>query len=68
MLLGGMVVIHGSEAVHMARTRLEKHSVPLFSKLWWKWVVSTFFEGVGNFIRFDGIVREEEEKKMKAKH
>lgn len=67
-LLYPMVVLHLGEAVYMARTRLRKHSVPTFSKLWWIWVASTFIEGVGAFIRIDEMVREEEEKKASAKH
>ena len=63
-----MIAIHGVETFHMQKSRLEKHNVPFFSKLWWKWVLSTFVEGVGAFIRFDRIVKEEQEKQEKAKH
>ncbi|MCJ1457588.1 hypothetical protein MMC28_007956 [Mycoblastus sanguinarius] len=63
-----MVIGHGFEATWMARRRLEKHTVPMLSMLWWKWVLGTFVEGVGSFKRFDEIVREEEVKKEKAKH
>ena len=47
-----MVGIHLLEAYTMAKTRLSKHTVPLFSGLWWKWTLSTFVEGVGAFMRF----------------
>lgn len=67
-LLYPVLAIHVSEAVWMETTRLEKHNVPRFSKLWWKWVLSTFVEGVGAFIRLDMIVKEETEKKEKTKH
>ena len=67
-LVAGMVSVHTAEATHMASSRLEKHSVPTFSVLWWKWIVSTFFEGFGSFIRFDKIVKEEEQRKAQAKH
>ncbi len=67
-LLYPVLAIHVSEAVWMETTRLEKHNVPRFSKLWWKWVLSTFVEGVGAFIRLDRIVKEETEKKEKTKH
>lgn len=50
-VLSLMLAIHGSEAILMT-IRLEKHSVPLFSRLWWAWVVSNFIEGVGAFQRF----------------
>ncbi|MCJ1366412.1 hypothetical protein MMC16_005540 [Acarospora aff. strigata] len=63
-----MLAIHVTEAVWMARTRLVRYNVPQFSILWWKWVSSTFVEGVGAFKRFDQIVKEEVIKKEKAKH
>ncbi|MCJ1480771.1 hypothetical protein MMC06_000926 [Schaereria dolodes] len=68
LVLYSMITIHGSEAVYMNRSRLKKHTVPLFSILWWKWVISTFFEGFGAFIRIDNLVREEHEKKAKSKN
>lgn len=63
-----MVVLHVGEAVYMWRSRLEKHTVRMGGVVWWKWVVSTFFEGYGAFIRFDEVVREEEERRAAAKH
>ncbi|KAL8865997.1 MAG: hypothetical protein Q9174_006564, partial [Haloplaca sp. 1 TL-2023] len=63
-----IVALHGSEAIYMEQTRLKKHTVPRLSSLWWKWIGSTFIEGKGAFIRFDKVVKEEEEKKAKAKH
>ena len=68
MLIYPMLAIHIGEASYMVQNRLEKHSVPRFSKLWWKWVLSTFIEGVGAFMRLDGIVKEEEINKAKLKH
>ncbi|MCJ1259325.1 hypothetical protein MMC24_007162 [Lignoscripta atroalba] len=68
LLIYPMLALHASEAAQMGRSRLRKHTVPMFSKLWWKWILSTFVEGVGAFIRFDRIVKEEEEKKAKVKH
>lgn len=50
-VLVGMLLIHGAEAVFMAR-RMEKHSVPLFSLVWVAWVVSNFLEGYGAHQRF----------------
>ena len=63
-----MIGVHGAETVWMARTRLRRHSVPTGGVLWWMWVVSTFFEGVGSFVRFDRAVREEETKRAVGKH
>ena len=67
-LLPGVIMIHTTEAAHLACSRLDKHSVPRFSSLWWKWVISAFFEGVGAFRRLDRIVADEEDRKAKVKH
>lgn len=61
-------VVHLVECTHMIRGRLQKHTVPRFSKLWWKWALTAFIEGFGSFIRFDEIVREEQRKRENAKH
>lgn len=45
-----MIAIHAVEAVLMIR-KLQRHSVPLFSKLWWAWTASCFVEGIGSFRR-----------------
>ena len=63
-----MDVVHGTEATYMAFSRLRRHSVPTFSRLWWTWVGSTFIEGFGAFTRFDRLVKDEREKKEKARH
>ncbi|KAL8686104.1 MAG: hypothetical protein Q9218_007344 [Villophora microphyllina] len=63
-----MVLLHAVETINFDRTRLQKHSVSRFTSLWWKWVMSCFIEGVGSYMRFDTVVKEEEEKKAKAKH
>jgi len=52
-----MFAVHAGEAITMAKTRLRKHSVPVASRLWWTWVLSTLIEGVGAFQRFDAIVK-----------
>ncbi|MCJ1280831.1 hypothetical protein MMC26_000148 [Xylographa opegraphella] len=67
-LLPGVIMIHTTEAAHMASSRLDKHSVPRFGALWWKWVISTFFEGIDAFKRFDRIVADQEDLKAKLKH
>ena len=63
-----MCAIHAGEVWYLENTRLRKHTVRMFSGVWWKWVVSCFVEGFGAFVRLDEIVREEEEKKAKAQH
>lgn len=67
LLLSFMFAVHGVEAVWMITSRLRKHTVPTFSKLWCAWVLSCFFEGAGSFVRFDKIV-EETRRKEKLKH
>ena len=68
MLLYPMIALHSWEAYHMDQTRLEKHSIPKFSKLWWKWILMTFVGGFGLFKSFDSIVDEELAKRANAKH
>ncbi|MCJ1350067.1 MAG: hypothetical protein MMC33_000048 [Icmadophila ericetorum] len=68
LVLYPMVMIHAGEAGHMAQSRLEKHSVPQYSLVWWKWVISTFAEGFGAFSRFDEIVAIEKKKRARTKH
>ena len=63
-----LLIIHTSEAIYMARSRLLKHTVPLGGQLWWTWVCSTFIEGYGSFVRFDTLVKEEEARRANAKH
>ena len=47
-----MLAIHITEAYIMTNT-LKKHSVPLFSRLWWLWTTSCFIEGFNAFQRFE---------------
>lgn len=51
LVLYPMIVIHVVEASLMIR-KLQRHSVPLFSGLWWAWCASCFIEGVGSFRRY----------------
>lgn len=68
MVLYPMIAIHAGEAIYMERSRLQKHTVPMFSLLWWKWMVSTFAEGFGALVRFDEVIRDEEQRRQKAQH
>lgn len=58
-----LLIAHIVETTSLVRTRLRRHGIPLGSSLWWKWTVSCFIDGVFSFQRFDGLVREIEEKK-----
>ena len=59
------ILIHLGEAAHMARGRLTRYQVEMFSGVWWMWVVDNFFEGVGAFFRFDEMVKGMREEKGK---
>lgn len=63
-----MCVVHGGEASWLAYSRLQKHQVPMFTLVWWQWVLSCFIEGFGSFVRFDRVVKGKEEEKAKKKH
>lgn len=52
----------------MARSRLRRHQTPRLGRVWWLWVVDTFFEGFGSFLRFDQAVEEVRAKMAKATH
>ena len=68
LLFWPMIALHGYETVRLVKTKLEKHTVRMFSKVWWMWVLSCFVEGFGSFIRFNECVREEQAKKEAMKH
>ncbi|PTU23264.1 hypothetical protein P175DRAFT_0499801 [Aspergillus ochraceoroseus IBT 24754] len=54
-----LAVAHSFEALGLlAGMRLRKHGVPLFSGLWWAWVLSGVIEGFTAWNRFDQLVKE----------
>ena len=63
-----VVVVHGGETAWMVKRRLGKHTVRMFSRVWWMWVLSCSVEGIGSFVRFDECVREEIAKREGVKH
>ena len=67
LALVAMIVLHAWEALVMARTRLQKFNVPVGGRVWWMWVLSTFFEGFGAFLRFEEVIEEERRKKEDSK-
>ncbi|KAA8894037.1 hypothetical protein FN846DRAFT_456020 [Sphaerosporella brunnea] len=67
MLFWGVLAIHAVECVWIHRSRLRKHGVPTASSLWWKWILMTFFEGVGSVRRFEREVRRLEEEAASRK-
>jgi hypothetical protein len=68
LTITAMLIIHISEAIYLARTRLRKHQLQTGSVVWGSWVLSNLIEGVGAFQRFDAIVRDKEEEKKRKKH
>lgn len=68
LLITIMLALHSAEAIHLAITRLNKYTVPMFSRLWWQWIISDFIEGIGALIRFDQVVEEERSRKERQKH
>ncbi|KAK4635795.1 hypothetical protein CLAFUW4_01558 [Fulvia fulva] len=64
-VIGLMVLIHGTEAVHFASSRLLHHSVNPRSRVFWLWAASFFIEGVFALRRFDEHVKT---LRLKQKH
>lgn len=67
-LISAMLLIHGAEAVWLARSYLSKHSVNIRSAVWWQWVFFGFMEGQFAFWRFHDLVRRKRAEKEKQKH
>ncbi|RPA91820.1 hypothetical protein L873DRAFT_1831314 [Choiromyces venosus 120613-1] len=61
-----IILAHIAECLHLQKTRLRKHQVETYSKVWWLWTVNCALEGFGVFGRFDKEV--EEVIKAKKKH
>jgi hypothetical protein len=60
--------IHISEVYWFHRSRLLPQGVQAGSSLWWKWIISTFFEGVCTFLRIDGIIEAKRKEKETKSH
>ena len=63
-----VLVVHFVEAIYLATTRMQKHTVPMFSQLWWKWFINDAIEGYPALLRFDAVVEEEKLRKERQKH
>jgi hypothetical protein len=59
--LGFLVVAHTIETAVMMR-KLARHSVVLFSAVWWQWVLSTMVEGQTAFRRIDQFLKKSEKE------
>ena len=51
LVLYPTLAIHATEVFFMTQ-KLQNHSVPLLSTLWWAWIISNFIEGFGAFQRY----------------
>lgn len=68
MLLAGLVVIHGSEALYFALVKLPKHSVSPRTAAYWLWLASNFVEGFPAALRLNKLVAAKKMEREKAKH
>ncbi|KAF2190723.1 integral membrane protein-like protein [Zopfia rhizophila CBS 207.26] len=62
-----MVSIHAFETMLMLK-KLQRHSVVLFSRVWWYWVGSCFVEGITSFKRLDGLIRAKVKERDSKRH
>ncbi|KAH7392635.1 integral membrane protein-like protein [Pyrenochaeta sp. MPI-SDFR-AT-0127] len=62
-----MLPIHLFET-HLMVKKLTRHGRGLADGVWWKWVGSTFVEGVTAFWRLDGLIEEKRREKDAKKH
>ncbi|KAL1868896.1 hypothetical protein Daus18300_005732 [Diaporthe australafricana] len=51
-----VVGAHAVEVPLFAALRLQKHGVPFFSALWWKWSAAVFLAGMGAWRHFGDTV------------
>jgi len=58
-----LLILHTAEAAWLDVSRLQKHGIPRFSGLWWKWILGHLVVGFPNFGRFDALVKEKERAK-----
>jgi hypothetical protein len=62
-----VIVIHVTEAVIFAKTRMHKYSVPKWSRVWWLWVINCFIVGYPTFQGIDHLAaRKKAEKDAKS--
>jgi len=62
-----MLAIHITEAFIMAR-KMNRHGLSSADATWWKWVGSSFVEGVTAFWRLGGLIAEKQRAKDTKKH
>ena len=67
-ILTFIITVYTAETLWLVKGRLEKHTVRMFSRVWWMWVLSCWVEGMGSGVRFDQCVREEMARREGMKH
>ncbi|MCJ1394089.1 hypothetical protein MMC18_006967 [Xylographa bjoerkii] len=60
-----VVVLHVGESAGIMLPMLWKYNVKVGTGLWWRWVGSHAVEGWGAIVRFRGMVKEEEGRRVK---
>ncbi|OPB39293.1 hypothetical protein A0O28_0049990 [Trichoderma guizhouense] len=60
--------IHTVEVYLLDKWKLQKHGVPRFSWVWWKWAGNIFVEGVTTWKRLDSIIAAKRAQKEEKKH
>lgn len=60
--------IHLVEVVLLDKWRMQPHGVQRFSRLWWMWELSCFFEGFGAFRRSQAIIERKRAEKESKSH
>lgn len=67
-LITAMLAIHGAELIYFVQYKLLPHGVNPRTRVFWKWVATTFVEGQFAFIRFNTLVAKKREAKAKQQH
>ena len=67
ILLPIMLAIHITEAFIMAR-KMNRHGLSSADATWWKWVGSSFVEGITAFWRLGELIAEKQRAKDAKKH
>ncbi|KAI9158344.1 hypothetical protein HJFPF1_06338 [Paramyrothecium foliicola] len=63
-----VILIHLVEAIIFARTRMNKYSVPRWSRVWWLWVVNCAFVGFPTFLGIDELAARKKAEKAGKSH
>lgn len=60
-----LALTHALESLLFDRFRMQKHGVPRWSALWWKWEISCFVEGIGAWKRIGEVIAKQGSLKRK---